>query len=127
MLQRLSWWDDEKYKSPLVQWRVIESILEQAESDVLSLLHCCDAGTSNANEGTRILTNVPRILLAIRLKDDFQVRKLFSDIFKEFLRIILGFQRSLERDRLGSFSSLVLVLISLKRGENHVTTPIHLS
>jgi hypothetical protein len=38
-------------KCPTVKWGGIQSILEEAKSDVLLLLDCCHAGTANTNVG----------------------------------------------------------------------------
>jgi len=40
-----------KAKCPTVKWGGIQSILEEAKSDVLLLLDCCHAGTANTNVG----------------------------------------------------------------------------
>jgi hypothetical protein len=41
----------QKAKCPTVKWSGIQNILEEAQSDVLLLLDCCNAGTANTNEG----------------------------------------------------------------------------
>jgi hypothetical protein len=46
-----SWRNNQKLKCPTVKWSGIQNVLEEARSDILLLLDCCNAGTANTNEG----------------------------------------------------------------------------
>jgi hypothetical protein len=49
-----SWQNNRKVKCPIVKWGGIQTILEEAPSDVLILLDCCASGTANASEGNGV-------------------------------------------------------------------------
>jgi hypothetical protein len=46
-----SWRNNHRLKCPTVKWSGIQNVVEEAPSDVLLLLDCCNAGTANTNEG----------------------------------------------------------------------------
>lgn len=46
-----SWTNNRNRNRPIIDWRGIQTILEQSPCDVLILLDCCASGTANSFEG----------------------------------------------------------------------------
>jgi hypothetical protein len=70
--------------------------------------------TSSASPISNLSDQVPRILLAVRLKDPFRPRDLSFDFFKEWLRMIPTVAEDVKGEAgFGSFSSIVIVSVPI--------------